>query len=138
MGSSTAAARMSQENAPQVISRRILVVDDNRDSANTLALLLKLSKHDVITAYDGESAVEEYQRVKPDVVLMDIGLPGISGHDAARAIRALPTGGDAVLVAMTGWGQDEDLRRSRDAGFDRHLVKPVDRASLLKLLGESL
>jgi signal transduction histidine kinase len=115
---------------------RILVVDDNRDSANTLAMLLKLSKHDVVTAYDGVAAVEAFQKSHPDVVLMDIGLPGMSGLDAARAIRSLPEGGDVSLVAMTGWGQDEDRERTRDAGFDRHLVKPVDRAALMQLLAE--
>ncbi|QDT52130.1 Autoinducer 2 sensor kinase/phosphatase LuxQ [Caulifigura coniformis] len=116
--------------------RRILVVDDNRDSANTLAMLLKLSKHQVVTAYDGLAAVEEFGRSHPDVVLMDIGLPGMNGLDAARAIRALPAGNDVALVAMTGWGQDEDRQRTKEAGFDWHLVKPVDRSALMQLLAE--
>lgn len=116
--------------------RKILVVDDNRDSANTLAMLLKLSKHDVVTAYDGVAAVEEFQRSHPDIVFMDIGLPRMSGLDAAKAIRALPEGKDVSIVAMTGWGQDEDRQRTNDAGFDRHLVKPVERAALIQLLSE--
>lgn len=116
--------------------RRILIVDDNRDSANTLSMLLKLSKHQVSTAYDGLGAVEEFQRSLPEVVLMDIGLPGMNGLDAAKAIRALPEGRDVTLVAMTGWGQDEDRQRTKEAGFDRHLVKPVERAQLLQLLAE--
>jgi signal transduction histidine kinase len=127
-------AAASNSAAPS--TRRILVVDDNRDSANTLAMLLKFSKHDVRTAYDGLSAVEAFKEYGPDVVLMDIGLPGMNGLDAARAIRALPTGQNVSLVAMTGWGQEEDRQRTSEAGFDRHLVKPVDRAALLKLLAE--
>lgn len=116
--------------------RRILVVDDNRDSANTLAMLLKLSKHEVVTAYDGLAAVESFKGSLPDVVLMDIGLPGMSGLDAARVIRDLPEGKDVALVAMTGWGQEEDRQRTKEAGFDRHLVKPVDRSALIQLLSE--
>jgi len=137
--SSTAALRMSSPvpDSPALPGqRRILVVDDNRDSANTLAMLLKFSKHQVVTAYDGLAAVEEFQRSRPDVVLMDIGLPGMNGLDAAKAIRALPDGNDVALVAMTGWGQDEDRQRTKEAGFDRHLVKPVDRAALMQLLVE--
>jgi signal transduction histidine kinase len=115
-------------------SLQILVVDDNRDAANTLSMLLRISKHKVSTAYDGHSAVEEFQKSGPDVVLMDIGLPGMSGLEAAQAIRALPGGQEVALVAMTGWGQDEDRQKTKEAGFDRHLVKPVERAALLELL----
>ncbi len=123
--------------APQVSSRhRILIVDDNRDSANTLSMLLRISKHQVTTAYDGIAAVDEFQRSRPDVVLMDIGLPGMNGLEAAQAIRALPEGRDVLLVAMTGWGQEEDRQRTREAGFDRHLVKPVERTALLELLAD--
>ena len=118
------------------VRRRILIVDDNRDSANTLAMLLKLNKQDVSTAYDGIAAVEQFQTLKPEVILMDIGLPGMNGLEAAKAIRELPGGSDVTLVAMTGWGQDEDRQKTREAGFDRHLVKPVDRASLLQTLEE--
>ena len=118
------------------VRRRILIVDDNRDSANTLAMLLKLNKQDVSTAYDGIAAVEQFQTLKPDVILMDIGLPGMNGLEAAKAIRALPGGSEVALVAMTGWGQDEDRQKTKEAGFDRHLVKPVDRAALLKTLDD--
>jgi CheY-like chemotaxis protein len=99
-------------------------------------MLLKLSKHEVVTAYDSVAAVEAFEKSHPDVVLMDIGLPRMSGLDAAKAIRALPEGKATSLVAMTGWGQDEDRARTKDAGFDRHLVKPVDRAALMQLLAE--
>jgi CheY-like chemotaxis protein len=106
--------------------RRILVVDDNDDAVESLAILLEMMSYDVRTASDGIQAVEVAAAFSPDVVLLDIGLPGIDGYEAAKRIRALD-GGDAVyLVALTGWGQEDDLRRSREAGFDHHLVKPVD------------
>ncbi len=135
--SPTALATQPPAATPNGQKRRILVVDDNRDSANTLGMLLKISRHEVQTAYDGESAVSKFQEFQPDVVLMDIGLPGMSGLDAARAIRALPTGPAATLVAMTGWGQAEDRERTRAAGFDQHLVKPVERTALLQLLANT-
>ncbi len=114
--------------------RRILVVDDNRDSAESLATLLGLTGNKTHTAYDGLEAVEAAAAFKPDVVLLDIGLPKMNGFEAARKIRAGPWGKKMVLVALTGWGQEEDRQKSRDAGFDGHLVKPVDHAALTKLL----
>lgn len=117
-------------------ARRILVVDDNRDSAESLAMLLELTGNETHTAYDGLEAVEATATFKPDVVLLDIGLPKMNGYEAARKIRAEPWGKKMVLVALTGWGQDEDQQRSREAGFDGHLVKPVDYAALTKLLAE--
>ncbi|MBA3314914.1 MAG: response regulator [Planctomycetaceae bacterium] len=119
-------------------ARRILVVDDNRDSASTLALLLKFSGHETHTAYDGLEAVEAAAKLQPDVVLLDIGLPKLNGYEAARQIREEPWGKKMVLVALTGWGQDEDRQKSRDAGFNGHMVKPVDHAALTKLLTELL
>jgi two-component system CheB/CheR fusion protein len=113
--------------------RRILVVDDNADSASSLAALLELSGNDVRTAGDGLEAVGLAEEFSPDVVLLDIGLPGIDGYEAARRIRALPRGRMMLLVAVTGWGQSEDRRRSREAGFDHHMVKPL-RASALETL----
>ncbi len=115
-------------------ARRILVVDDNRDSAESLAMLLKLTGNETHTAYDGLEAVEAAATFKPEVVLLDIGLPKMNGFEAARKIREQPWGEKMVLVALTGWGQDEDRRKSREAGFDGHLVKPLDRAALTKLL----
>ena len=119
------------------VPRRILVVDDNKDSAESLAILLRLTGHEAHTAFDGDEAVERAAALRPDVVLLDIGLPVISGYDAARQIRAQPWGKHMVLVAMTGWGHDEDRQKSREAGFDAHLVKPVEHAVLAQLLAES-
>lgn len=115
-------------------TRRILVVDDNRDGAASLAMLLKLTGNETYTAHDGLEAVEAAERFRPDVVLLDIGLPKLNGRDAARHIRQQPWGKNMVLVALTGWGQEEDRRKSKDAGFDAHMVKPVDYAALNKLL----
>lgn len=116
--------------------RRVLVVDDNHDSADSLATLLKLSGHDVYTANDGLEAVEAAARLQPDVIVLDIGMPRLNGYEAARQIRAQPRHKDLTLVALTGWGQAEDRRRCEDAGFDAHLVKPVDLVALTKLLAE--
>ena len=116
-------------------ARRILVVDDNRDSADSLSLLLQVTGHDVRTAYDGQEALVEAGRFLPDVVLLDIGMPKLNGYEAARRIRDEPWGKKMLLIAQTGWGQEEDRRRSREAGFDAHLTKPVDHLKLLKLLG---
>ncbi|MGH8659221.1 MAG: hybrid sensor histidine kinase/response regulator [Gammaproteobacteria bacterium] len=117
-------------------ARRILVVDDNRDSAESLAVLLKLTGHETHTAYDGLEAVEAAAVFRPNVLLLDIGLPKLNGFETARKIREQPWGNGMVLVALTGWGQEEDRRRSEEAGFNAHLVKPVDIAALTKLLAE--
>ncbi len=119
---------------PREPSLRVLVVDDNADSADTLAMLLRMSGHEVAVARDGYSAVDQTASFRPDLVLLDIGLPGISGYEAARRIRQLPGGPAVQLVALTGWGQEDDRRRSREAGFDQHLVKPVDFDALRNLL----
>jgi CheY-like chemotaxis protein len=116
------------------VRRRILVVDDNADAAESLATLLEICGHETALAHDGEAAIEVAEAFRPDVVLLDIGLPKLSGHDAARAIRERPWGRNVVLVALTGWGQDEDRRKSREVGFDHHLVKPIDGHMLLELL----
>jgi PAS domain S-box-containing protein len=115
-------------------ARRILVVDDNRDSAESLAMLLKLTKNDTHTAYDGLEAVEAAATWKPDVILFDIGLPKLNGYEACRRIREQPWGRAMIMVALTGWCQQEDRQRSSEAGFDGHLVKPVDLAALTQLL----
>jgi CheY-like chemotaxis protein/two-component sensor histidine kinase len=114
--------------------RRILVVDDNRDGAATLAMMLSLLGHDTRTAHDGLEALDVAAAFRPEVVLLDIGMPKLNGYDAARRLRQEPWGRDVVLVACTGWGQEEDRQRSREAGFDVHLVKPVAFADLEKLL----
>jgi PAS domain S-box-containing protein len=115
-------------------SLRILVVDDNRDSTESLGLLLRLSGHDVRGAYDGLEAIGAADEFRPDVVLLDIGLPKMDGYDVARRLRQEPWGQAMVVIAVTGWGQEEDRQRSIDAGFDHHLVKPVDPLTLLELL----
>jgi CheY-like chemotaxis protein len=113
---------------------RILIVDDNRDSADMLATLLTFSGHETFIANDGLEAVDRAANLRPDVIVMDIGLPGLNGYDAARRIRELQCDTQPVLVALTGWGQDGDRRRSESAGFDAHLVKPLDDRLLDKLL----
>jgi PAS domain S-box-containing protein len=114
--------------------RRILVVDDNLDAAESLATLLAINGHETRMAHDGASAVEEAEAFKPDVVFLDIGMPAVDGHETARRIRREPWGKNMVLVALTGWGQTEDRRRSKEAGFDHHLVKPADPVVVEKLI----
>ena len=113
---------------------RILLADDNRDALDSLATLLQCDGHEVHTAADGAEALEVAASCHPDVVLLDIGMPKLDGYEVARRIRAEPWGKDAVLIALTGWGQDEDRRRSREVGFDSHLVKPLDPEALSTLL----
>ena len=113
---------------------RVLVVDDNTDVAETIAVLLSHWGHDVKSAADGPTAVEIAAARHPDVILLDIGLPGMSGYEVAEQIRANPALSDTVLVAMTGYGQAEDKQRSRQAGITHHLVKPVEPLLLQKLL----
>ena len=113
---------------------RILVADDNQDSAESLAMLLTMMGHDVRTELDGAQAVETARAFQPQVVLLDLGMPRLNGYEAARRIRALPGGDEVVLIAQTGWSQPEDRRRSQEAGFDHHVVKPIPSGSLEKLL----
>jgi CheY-like chemotaxis protein len=115
---------------------RILVVDDNRDAADTLAMLLRIDGHDIRTAYDGLEAVNVAEIFHPEVVLLDIGLPKLSGYDVARRIRQQPWGHGTTLIALTGWGKDKDRRLSQEAGFNFHMVKPVDLAALEELLND--
>ncbi len=120
-----------------VTRHRVLVVDDHADAADSLAEMLRLMGHEVRTARDGLDGVSAAADFMPDVILLDIGMPKLNGYDACRRIREQPGGKDAVIVALTGWGQDEDKRRSREAGFDGHLIKPVEPAALEKLLAET-
>ena len=113
--------------------QRVLVVDDNTDAAEMLAALLSLHGHDVRTASNGPTALEMAREFHPQIAFLDIGLPGMSGYELARRMRSEPDLAALILVAVTGWGQDEDRRRSADAGFDRHVTKPVDSAEILAL-----
>jgi PAS domain S-box-containing protein len=115
--------------------QRVLVVDDYGESAETLAELLRLGGHEVKIAHDGLKAVELAENFRPAVVLLDIGMPKLNGYEAARKIRAQPWGKNMVLIAVTGWGQEKDRDRSREAGFNAHLLKPVDYSELSKLIG---
>jgi PAS domain S-box-containing protein len=127
----TASARPPQSPAP----RRVLVVEDNRDAADSLALLLRLNRHDVSVVADGPGALAVAPAFRPDVVICDIGLPGMDGYEVARRLRALPGLNGLRLAALTGYGQDSDRRRAADAGFDHHFTKPVDPDELAQFLG---
>lgn len=126
----------AEERAPETAppSRRVLVVEDNRDSADSLALLLRMMGHTVRTAYDGPEALEVAREFRPEVVLLDIGLPNLGGLEVARRLREDPDLKGSVLAALSGYGGEDDLRRSRQAGFDAHLVKPCELEQLQALL----
>jgi Response regulators consisting of a CheY-like receiver domain and a winged-helix DNA-binding domain len=115
------------------VPRRILVVDDNADAADSLAMLLEVRGDEVRIAYDGLEALEAEGEFRPEVVLLDIGMPKLSGYDVAKRIREA-RGGNVMIVAITGWGQEDDRKRARDAGFDHHFTKPVDFEVLLGLI----
>ncbi len=110
------------------------MVDDNRDSATSMAMLLKLLGNEVRTAHDGVEAVEAAEAFRPEVILMDVGMPRLNGYEATRRIREQPWGRSVTIIALTGWGQEGDKERSREAGCDGHLVKPVNLPDLEKLL----
>ena len=116
--------------------RRILVADDNVDSATSLTMLLEIMGNEVRTAYNGMEALDVAAAFRPDLILLDIGMPDLNGYEACRRIRDQPWGKATVLIALTGWGQDEDKRLSQEAGFNHHMVKPVDLAHIEKLLAE--
>jgi CheY-like chemotaxis protein/anti-sigma regulatory factor (Ser/Thr protein kinase) len=130
-----AAAQSAEIAAPRSLApMRCLVVDDNVDAAHMLELALKFEGHDVRLAFDGVDAVEAAAVYQPDAVVLDIGLPRMNGYDVARALRQLPGLADVIIVGVTGYGQERDRERSRDAGFDHHLVKPIDLEALLGAL----
>jgi CheY-like chemotaxis protein len=114
--------------------RRILVADDNCDAAETLAMLLRLDGHEVHVANDGLEAIDMFGRTHPEVVILDIGMPGLSGHDVARRIRNLGGAPPVTLIAITGWGQKADKDRAMASGFDHHFTKPVEPTVLSALL----
>jgi len=122
----------------QLPPRRVLVVDDNHDAARTLAALIRLDGHEVQLAHDGQEACAIAAASRPDIILLDIGLPKMNGYEACQAIRRQAWASNVVIVALTGWGQDDDRRRSAAAGFDGHVVKPVDYQHLLELLASLL
>jgi CheY-like chemotaxis protein len=116
------------------VSQTILVVDDNRDAADSTAMLLRLSNHNVHVAYGGQAAIDTAIGVCPDIVLLDVGLPVLDGYEVARRLRANPRTQHVRLIAITGFGQPEDMTRAREAGFDAHLLKPVDLEALDALI----
>ena len=120
--------------APEPPQRRILIVDDNQDSADSMAMLLEITGNKTYMAHDGVEAIEAIETHRPQVVLLDIGLPRLDGHEVCRHVRQQPWGKDIVMIALTGWGQDDDRRKSLEAGFNGHLVKPVDYDQLMELL----
>ena len=127
---------LDDEPAATKSSLRILIVDDNRDGADSMSEMLKMLGNDTRTAYDGQQAVDLAAEYRPDVILLDIGLPKLNGYEACRLIREQPNDKDVVLIALTGWGQDADRRRAHEAGFDHHMVKPVDPQALMRKLAE--
>ena len=119
---------------PGSVKRRVLIVDDNRDAAESLAAMVALLGGEARTAHDGPGGVEAAASFRPDVILLDIGLPGLDGYEACRRIRAAPWGKEICLVALTGWGNDRDRERAADAGFNLHLMKPADPIALKQYL----
>jgi CheY-like chemotaxis protein len=128
-GDGTAAPHSAAGRNSQV-PHRVLLVDDNRDFAESLATVLRFNGHAVHVAYDGESALAIASQFRPEVALLDLGLPGLDGYGLARALRADPATSATLLVALTGWGQEKDRERTKAAGFDMHFVKPVDPESI--------
>ena len=124
-----------ETEASAVAGVRVLLVDDNAEVLESTQLVLEMMDFDVRTATSGTEALDLGEGFEPEVVLLDIGLPGMDGWTAAKQMRTHDWGQNALLVAVTGWGREEDLRRSREAGFDHHLLKPMDPDELLNLLG---
>ncbi len=134
---STQATTSALENRSPLTAQhglRILIADDNQDAATSLGLMLEIAGHEVRTAHDGPSAINTAKEFTPDVVLLDIGMPGLDGYETCREIRAIPELKHKLMIALTGWGQTEDKRRSQEAGFNHHLVKPVEASVLEKLI----
>jgi CheY-like chemotaxis protein len=136
-GSASPAAKPTTE-IKDAKARRILVVDHNGDAAALLAVLLQLEGQEVQTAADGGEAVDRAESFRPEVVLMDLEMPGLDGLEASRRIRARPWGNNVLIAALTGWGQDVDRQRAQEAGVDLHFVKPVDTTALLSVVARSL
>ena len=124
----------SEPELPPAHPRRVLIVDDNQDAAEMLALMMEAWGQTTRVAHDGLAALQAGAEFHPEVVLLDIGLPGLDGYETARRMRAADWGRHATLVAVTGWGRDSDIARTQDAGFDHHLVKPVSPEVLYSLV----
>ncbi|QMW06971.1 response regulator [Spirosoma foliorum] len=137
-GSAQALPILPDSNLSPSPGRRILVVDDNPDAADTFALLLEMSGYKVDVRYNGQQALEAAEHLQPEVILLDIGMSGLDGYETARLIRQQPWGRDLILIALTGYGQADDKRRSREAGFTGHLVKPVSLEAVTELLDSIL
>jgi CheY-like chemotaxis protein len=117
-------------------SRRILIADDDKDVADSLALLLRVFGHQVLSVYDGPDALAAALTFRPDIIFLDIGMPNMDGYEVARQFRATPEGASTFLVALTGFGRTEDSRRAEEAGFDRHILKPLEVTALKELLAQ--
>jgi CheY-like chemotaxis protein len=126
------AAEASEHSGPR--KRRVLVADDNRDAADSLAMLLRMEGHDVRVVYDGAHAIEAIRENPPEIALLDIGMPEMNGYDVARAVRQNFPKEQLTLIAVTGWGAKHDVTRALDAGFDSHFTKPLDPLSVAALL----
>jgi len=127
---------IQSQTADSPLGSRILVVEDNADTAESMARLLRLLGYEVQIAHDGPRAIEMALRQRPDFVLLDIGLPGMDGYEVAVRLRQEASCQDAVLIAISGYGRSEDRQRSREAGIDHHLIKPIDHHELLALLAQ--
>jgi CheY-like chemotaxis protein len=123
---------------PQTHKRRVLIADDNRDAADSLSMLLQMAGHEITVVYDGQQALETIESARPEVALLDIGMPALDGYEVARRVRLDTRVRDMVLIAVTGWGQENDKARAQSAGFDLHFTKPVEPTQLMDLLGGEL
>jgi CheY-like chemotaxis protein len=122
----------------QSVQRRVLIADDNRDAAESLAILLQLEGHDVTVVSDGHEAIAVFDSVRPDAALLDIGMPGLNGYEIAKHIRQSPHGRAVLLIAVTGWGQDDDKALAFECGFNHHFTKPVEPEVLTALLARQV
>jgi DNA-binding response OmpR family regulator len=134
LGESATQGRIEDSNSVA----RLLIVDDLKDSADSLATLMSIHGMVVEVAYDGEDAIHKAKEFRPDVMLIDIGLPRKNGYEVAREVRALPEGKNMLLVAVTGWGQQEDVRKAAEAGFDQHTVKPAGSAKIIEFISNHM
>ncbi len=124
-------------HADKPVARRVLIADDNRDAAEMLDILLRISGHDVHLAHSGQEALQLVEHLKPDVAVLDIGMPDLNGYEVAQRIRQEAWGARIILIALTGWGQEDDKRRAQAAGFDHHCTKPVDPDDLERFFTSS-
>ena len=127
-------APVLQPAPEETVRRRVLIADDNRDGAESLAILLRVEGHDVSVVHDGAAALVALERLQPQVALLDIGMPGLTGYEVARRVRQSGFGRSMLLVAITGWGQDTDKVRAVEAGFDHHFTKPIEPDWITALL----